>query len=101
MAATALIMAGLTTAATAAIGTAATLGTNMLLGGDGKDGGGERTSASATPLVAQTGLFTAPTKKSSGDEGESMLAAGTYDASSDPYRLRDTAVNWMTPREVT
>lgn len=101
MAATALIMAGLTTAATAAIGTAATLGTHKILGGSGGDGGGERTSASATPLVAQTGLFTAPIKKSSGGARESMLAASTYDASSDPYRLKDTAVNWMTPREVT
>jgi hypothetical protein len=97
---TALIMGGLGTAASAAIGTAASMGAASLLGGSGGGGGGGSTSASAAPLQAQTGLFSAPIK-SSGGAGESMLAAGTYDPGSDPYRLRDTAVNWMTPREVT
>tara|TARA_R110000823_G_scaffold87063_1_gene194400 strand:+ start:2266 stop:2568 length:303 start_codon:yes stop_codon:yes gene_type:complete len=96
---TALIMGGLGTAASAAIGTAASMGAASLMGAGGGGGGGS-TSASAAPLQAQTGLFSAPIK-SSGGAGESMTTAGTFDTGSNPFQLRDTAVNWMTPREVT
>jgi hypothetical protein len=93
---TALVMGALGTAASAAIGTAASMGAASLLGGGG--GGGSAGGGPTTigmPSQLQTGLFTPPTESDSGEE-KSLATAGTFDPGSNPFELREKAMSWMT-----
>jgi len=92
-------MAAASTVATTAISTGTSMLIDDVLGGGGGGGGG----GSAAPVIlgnqAQTGLFTDPTSTVSTTPG-SMEVAGTADVGSNPWDLKATAVDWMTPREV-
>jgi len=90
---TALIMQGLGVAASAAIGTAASMGAAKAIGGGG--GGGGSPTTIGMPSQLQTGLFTPPTESDS-DEEKSLATAGTFDPGSNPFELREKAMSWMT-----
>ena len=92
---TALIMKGVGIAASAAIGTAASMGAAKAVGGGGGSAGGGSTTIGMPPQL-QTGLFTPPTESDSNEKEKGLATAGTFDPGSDPFELREKAMSWMT-----
>lgn len=92
---TALIMKGIGVAASAAIGTAASMGAAKVIGGGGGSTGGGSTTI-GMPSQLQTGLFTPPTETDSDETEKGLATAGTFDPGSNPFELREKAMSWMT-----